>query len=129
MSALATVRAFYAAVARNDPAGVLAVLDVELAWTEAEGFPYFDGTWRRPAEVIEKLLIPLSRDWDRFTATPEEFLVDGDRVFAFGVYGGTAKATGRNLRAPFAHRWQVKDGKIVRFDMWTDTLLIDRAMR
>jgi len=101
----------------------------DLAWTEAEGFPYFDGTWHHPQEVVEKLLIPLGRDWEDFAATPQEFLVDGDRVVAFGVYSGIAKATNKPMRAPFAHRWQIRDGKLARFDMYTDTLLIDRAMR
>jgi ketosteroid isomerase-like protein len=50
-------------------------------------------------------------------------LVDGDRIVAFGVYSGTA------MRAPFTHRWQIRDGKLARFDMYTDTLLIHRAMR
>lgn len=32
------------------------------------------------------------------------------------------------MRAPFAHVWQVADGKLARFDMYTDTLLVRRAM-
>ena len=32
------------------------------------------------------------------------------------------------MRVPFAHRWDVRDGKLARFDMHTDTLLVDRAM-
>jgi uncharacterized protein len=129
MSALAPVRAFYDAVARGDVTGILGVLHSDLAWTEAEGFPYFSGTWHHPQEVVEKLLIPLGRDWEGFAATPQEFLVEGDHVVAFGVYSGIAKATNKPMRAPFAHRWQVRDGKLARFDMYTDTLLIHRAMR
>jgi ketosteroid isomerase-like protein len=129
MSALTPVQAFYDAVAGGDVTKILTVLHPDLAWTEAEGFPYFDGTWHHPQEVVEKLLIPLGRDWEDFAATPQEFLVDGDRVVAFGVYSGIAKATNKPMRAPFAHRWQIRDGKLARFDMYTDTLLIDRAMR
>lgn len=129
MSALTPVRAFYDAVARGDVSGILAVLHHDLAWTEAEGFPYYSGTWRQPQEIVEKLLIPLGRDWEGFAATPMEFLVDGDLVVTFGAYSGTAKATSKAMRALFAHRWQVRDGKIARFDMYTDTLLIERALR
>jgi uncharacterized protein len=32
------------------------------------------------------------------------------------------------MRAPFAHVWRVSEGRITRFDMFTDTLLIARAM-
>jgi ketosteroid isomerase-like protein len=86
MSSLTPVRAFYDAVARGDVTRILSILHPNLAWTEAEGFPYFSGTWHHPQEVVEKLLIPLGRDWEGFAATPQELLVDGDRVVAFGVY-------------------------------------------
>ena len=128
MSAIKLVKSFYDAVASSDLPGILAVLHPNLAWTEATGFPYFSGTWRRPQEVVAKLLVPLALDWDEFAAMPEEFLIDDDRVVTFGAYSGIAKATGKPMRAPFAHRWQIRDDKIARFDMYTDTLLIHRAM-
>jgi ketosteroid isomerase-like protein len=128
VSALAPVRAFYDAVANGDVSGIVSVLHPDLAWTEAEGFPYFSGTWRHPQEVVEKLLIPLARDWEGFAAKPREFLVNRDVVVAFGAYSGIARATNKPMLAPFAHRWQIRDGKLARFDMYTDTLLIHRAM-
>ena len=123
------VRAFYAAVAAGDVTGILALLHPHLAWTEAEGFPYYSGTWTAPQQVVDRLLVPLMRDWNDFSAVADDFIVDGDRVVSLGAYGGTSKATGRAMRAPFAHVWQIADGKLQRFDMYTDTLLIDRALR
>ena len=122
-------RRFYDAVARGDVPSVLDSLHPQLRWTEADGFPYFSGTWTSPQEVVEKLLVPLMRDWDGFAAVPQEFLAQDDVVVTFGVYSGTNKATGKAMRAPFAHRWEVRDGRLARFDMFTDTLLVDRAMR
>jgi len=121
-------RRFYDAVARGDVPSVLDSLHPQLRWTEADGFPYFSGTWTSPQEVVEKLLVPLMRDWDGFAAAPQEFLAQDDVVVTFGVYSGTNKATGKAMRAPFAHRWEVRDGRLARFDMFTDTLLVDRAM-
>ena len=123
------VRAFYSAVAQGDVPGVVALLHPQLEWTEAEGFPYASGTWTRPQEVVEKLLAPLMRDWDDFSAVADDFIVEGDRVVSLGAYGGTSKATGKPMRASFAHVWRVADGKLKRFDMYADTLLIDRALR
>jgi len=123
------VRAFYAAVARGDVPGVVALLHPDLEWTEAEGFPYYSGTWRQPIDVVEKLLVPLMRDWDDFSAVADDFIVQGDRVVSIGAYRGTSKATGKAMHAPFAHVWRVADGKLQRFDMYTDTLLVDRALR
>lgn len=123
------VRSFYAALGRGDVPGLLGLLHPDLEWTEAEGFPYYSGTWRTPADVLEKLIKPLMRDWDNFSAAAGDFIAEGDRVVSLGVYSGTSKATGKAMRAPFAHVWRVAEGKLKRFDMYADTLLVDRALR
>jgi ketosteroid isomerase-like protein len=123
------VRAFYNAIAAGDVPGVLSVLHPNLEWTEAEGFPYYSGTWHSPDEVVQKLLAPLMRDWDDFSAVAEDFLVDGERVVSLGAYAGICKATGKAMRAPFAHVWRIVDGKLQQFNMYTDTLLIAQAMQ
>lgn len=129
MTAIACVRRFYDALARADAQQALGALHQDLQWTEAEGFPYYSGTWFSPAEVGEKLLSALARDWRDFRAEPEEFLARDGIVVCFGHYSGTYIATGKSMRAAFAHRWEVRDGKIARFDMHADTLLIDLATR
>ena len=59
---LRVAQSFYDAIARGDVAGALAVFHPSLAWTEAEGFPYYRGTWRTPQEVVARLVVPLARD-------------------------------------------------------------------
>lgn len=127
-TALSTVKAFYDALGRGDVATMTALLDDDLEWTEAEGFPYFAGTWRSSKDVVEHLFVPLGRDWDGFSAIAETFVTQDGTVVAFGNYGGINRATGRTLAAPFAHRWLVANGRIVSFVQYTDTLLVDRAM-
>ena len=122
------VRAFYEALGRGDVPGVLAMLHDELEWTGAERFPYYSGTWRSPQEVLDKLLVPLTRDWEGFSATAHGFVAEGDRVVSLGVYSGTAKATVKSMTAPFAHVWTVHDGRIARFDMYTDTAKVLEAL-
>jgi len=122
------VRAFYAAVSRGDVPAVVGLLHPDLHWTEAEGFPYYSGTWRSPQEVVDKLLVPLMRDWDNFSVVADDFIAEGDRVVSLGAYAGINKATGRSMRAPFAHIWRVAEEKLARFDMYTDTLLVRRAL-
>jgi ketosteroid isomerase-like protein len=123
------VRAFYAAVAKGDIPTIVGLLHPQLEWTEAEGFPYFGGTWTQPQDVVDKLLVPLMRDWDDFSAVADDFIVEGDRIVSLGAYAGVSKASGNAMHAPFAHVWRIADGKLKRFDMYTDTLLIDRALR
>jgi len=123
------VRAFYAAIAAGDVPGLMDLLHPDLAWTEAQGFPYYSGTWRHPADVVEKLVVPLMRDWTDFSAVADDFVIDGNRVVSIGAYAGIHKGTGKAMRAPFAHVWQIAGGKLQRFDMYTDTLLIAQAMQ
>ena len=129
MTTFESVWAFYDAVARGDVDAVLDTLHADLSWTEAEGFPYYSGTWHSPGEVVQKLLVPLSQDWDGFSAKPSGHLAQDDRIVVFGAYSGTAKKTGKTMRASFAHLWKVRDGKIASFTMYSDTALVQAALR
>ena len=128
-TAIDIVHGFYDALGRGDVPGVLDRLHDRLEWTEAERFPYYSGTWRSPQEVIDKLLVPITRDWDGFSAKPHEFIADGDRVVALGVYSGTSKATGKSMTSPFAHVWTVRDGRLASFNMYTDTAKVLEALK
>jgi len=46
----------------------------------------------------------------------------GDTVLVEGRYRATARATGRPLDAQLAHIWDLRDGRAVRRQQYTDTL-------
>lgn len=122
------VRGFYDALGRGDVAAVLSLLDPSVEWTEAERFPYYSGTWHGPQAVVDNLLVPLSQDWHDFSAKPEEFIADGDRVVALGTYAGTSKKTGRSFSSAFAHVWTVRGDKLAKFNMHADTAKVLEAL-
>ena len=124
-----TVRRFYDALGRGDVPALLSLLDPQVEWTEAERFPYYGGTWHGPQAVLDNLLVPLSGDWDGFSAKAHEFIAGGDRVVCLGTYSGTFKKTGRSFLATFAHVWTVRGDKLVRFDMHADTAKVLEAMQ
>ena len=126
--AVAIVQELYRAIGAGDVERVVALLASELEWTEAERFPYYGGVWRRPQEVVDNLFVPLARDWEGFSVVPEEFVASGDQVVSLGHYQGTFRATRRRMSAPFAHRWVVRGGKIVRFNQYTDTAKVLEAI-
>ncbi len=127
MSNLNIVQSAYAAFAKGDIPGVLGVLDAEAVWTEAEGFPY-GGTYYGPNAVLEAVFMRVGVEWDSFTVEPAEFIDGGDTIVALGKYSGTYKATGKSFQADFAHVWKLRDGKVVRFVQYVDTLLVHQAI-
>jgi ketosteroid isomerase-like protein len=121
------VQGMYEAFARGDIANVLGVLHPEIEWTEAEGFPY-GGTYTGPQAVLQNVFMKLGTEWDNYRADPQEVLDAGERIVALGTYSGTFKATGKSMRVPFAHVMRMKDGKVVRFVQYTDTLKVNEAL-
>ncbi|MCI0391499.1 MAG: nuclear transport factor 2 family protein [Acidobacteria bacterium] len=128
MSNLNIIQGAYDAFAKGDVPGVLGILSSDIAWTEAEGFPY-GGTYNGPNAVLEGVFMRLGAEWESFAAVPAEFIDGGDTVVVLGQYSGTYKATGKSFQADFAHVWKVQDGKAVRFVQYVDTLLVHRALQ
>jgi ketosteroid isomerase-like protein len=127
LSNLNSVKAVYEAFAKGDIFTVLGTLSPDIAWTEAEGFPY-GGTYHSPKGVLEGVFMRLGSEWDGFAALPDEFIDGGDTVVVLGKYSGKYKATGKSFQADFAHVWRMQDGKAARFTQYVDTLLVHRAL-
>ena len=106
---------------------LLAALAPDAQWTEAEGFPYA-GTYVGPDAIIACVFRRLATEWTGYRADVHTYLEDGDRVAAFGVYSGTYNATGKSMRAAFAHLYTVKDGKIATLHQYVDTLIVQKAL-
>ena len=128
MNNLESVRGLYEAFAKGDVPTVLAFLDANIAWTEAEGFPY-GGTYNGPKAVLEGVFMRLGGEWDGFAAVPDEFIDAADTIVVLGKYSGTYKATGKSFEANFAHVWKLREGKAIRFVQYVDTLLVQRALQ
>jgi ketosteroid isomerase-like protein len=75
-----------------------------------------DGVFRRIPE-----------DYDGFTIEVRRIVGLGDTVLVEGRYCGTVKGTGRRLDVQVAHVWDVHNGKVVRFQQYTDTLGVAQA--
>ena len=125
---LELIRAVYAAFAAGDIAGVLSRLAHDVAWHEAENFPYSDRSpYLGHDEIVEGVFARLGSEWDGFAAVPYDYIEGGDAVVVLGRYRGAYKATGRPIDAQMAHVWRVEEGKVVSFRQYVDTLAVARA--
>lgn len=123
------VRAMYAAFARGDIQAVMAALDPQVEWREAENFIYADGNpYEGPQAVLEGVFARLGSDWEGFAVSPEEILDAGDTVVGRGHYAGAYKKTGERVRAQFAHFFTFRGDKVAKFQEYTDTAQFLRAV-
>jgi ketosteroid isomerase-like protein len=125
---LGIIQAHYAASARQDTAAMMADVSPDVRWTEMAGFPCA-GTWVGPQQVIDNVFAVLGSAWQGYQFKLESLIDGGDRIVATGNYHGSYRATGKSMVARVAHVWQLEQGKIVKFEQFTDTLLAAQAMR
>ncbi|UWF60476.1 nuclear transport factor 2 family protein [Brucella sp. 2716] len=122
------VKAHYDANARRDMDGMLADIAQDCRWTEMDGFPCA-GTYVGPEAIVENVFAALGAVWDDYTFTLDRLLDAGSDVVAIGNYTAHNKATGKAMDVRVVHVWGVADGKIRRFEQFTDTLRVAEAMR
>jgi hypothetical protein len=126
---VAVVRSVYEAFAKGDVPAVLAAMDPKIEWNEAENFPYADrNPYVGPNAVLEGVFARIGGEWENFRVAPDELLDAGDSVVAQGRYLGVYKKTGGTISAQFVHVWRLRDGKLVKFQQYADTLQVAKAI-
>ena len=120
----------YAAFGRRDIPSVLGGMSPEIKWYEAESNPYMPSgqAWTGPDAILNNLFMKLGAEWDGFAVHPKSFYDAGNNVIVEARYGGTHKATGKSLDAQVCHVWDVKDGKVTRFQQSVDTAKLQDVM-
>ncbi len=118
----ALVQEAYDGFAKGDAGPLVAILDDDVEWNEAEHSIHWPGgPFRGMQAVLEGVVGPLARDFDGFRIDVDRISVAGDTVFVEARYRATAKATGKALDALAAHIWDFRDGKVVRWQQYSDT--------
>ncbi len=117
------IKGLYANFASGNVEGVLAVLDTNIEWNEAENFIYADkNPYKGPTAILEGVFSRIGSEWEYFHVTDMEITeMDNNMVLMAGRYKAEYKATGKTLNSQAAHVWTLKNGKITRFQQFTDT--------
>lgn len=117
----------YAASTRQDLAAMMADVAADAQWTEMAGFPCA-GTWIGPEQVTNHVFKVLGSEWMGYKFELEQLLDAGDRIVGVGLYSGMYGKTNKFMKARATHIWRLKEGRIVQFEQFTDTLLVAQAM-
>jgi ketosteroid isomerase-like protein len=98
----------------------------DISWIEAKGFPYA-GTYIGLENVTKNVFSRLGSEWIGYKFTPEDYVASGDEVVAYGTYSGIYKKTNKSFEARVAHVWKLKHGKIISFEQFVDSKMVDEA--
>jgi ketosteroid isomerase-like protein len=124
-----TIRRMYEAFAKGDIPTVIAALDPQVEWWEAENFIYADGNpYVGPQAVLAGVFMRIGGEWESFAVAPTEVLDAGNAIIAHGHYSGIYKKNGASVRAQFAHLFTFRDGRVVKFQQYTDTAQFREAV-
>jgi hypothetical protein len=122
-TSLRTVEALYEAFAHGDVAAVIGALDENIEWSEAEGNPWHPGhAFVGPQEVLDGVFARIGEEFEDFRVEPHRFIGAGDTVVVEARYHAAShRATGKPLDAQVAHVWDLRNGKVVRWQQYADT--------
>ena len=119
----------YAAFGRGDIPALLGYMTEDIDWQPVIGTAAhvpFSGERKGKASVAEFFKrVAESEDFQQFE--PREFVAQGDKVVAIGHYRAVPKATGRTFDSDFVMVFTLRDGKVARYQEFTDSAGINAA--
>jgi uncharacterized protein len=126
---LTTIRSVYDAFAKGDIAAALRTFDEDIEWDEAEHVTFWQGrTWVGHREIVDGLFSRIPQIFGNTWRIEIDRMHDcGATIIMQGRYRGIAKATGKSLAPQVVHFWDFENGRIVRFQQYTDTWLFADA--
>ncbi len=128
MSNVDIIKRLYQAFAEGDMDSISALIDPSVEWIESDGIPY-GGVFQGYEAVLNGVFAKIGAEWDNFTANVDQFIDAGDIVVTLGTDSGIYKATGKKMRASTASIWTLKNGRVVKFRQYIDTLAVTNAIR
>jgi len=123
------IDSLYKAFAIGDIPTVLASMDANIVWKEAEGNALADGNpYKGPDTVLNGVFVRLGADHDYFNLTNIQLNeMSNNQVLATLRYNAKLKNNGALIDAQAAHLWTLQDGKVIAFQQYVDTKQLDEA--
>jgi ketosteroid isomerase-like protein len=93
------------------------VYDPHMEWGWSDEFPGLDGVHEDRRDPNPRLRAWLS-GWEDWRATADDFMEIGNRVVVLATYRGRGKGSGIELEQEGAHVFEIRDGKVVRLEIF-----------
>ena len=115
-----TLERLYEAINRSDLEGILRVQSEDVEWHGPRIFPDLAGP-HRGHDGIRAYTRRVMDAWSEFSVIPEKFVDLGERVLVLTRERGRGRASGIEVQSrPTAHLWTLRDGIVVRFQVFWD---------
>jgi len=121
------IRSIYAAFNAADLTAIMNLIAEGATWHNqgAANVPYA-GSYNGKTE-IPRFFQAIAESTTGGEVVAEEFIAQGERVVALGRYRATVRGTGAQIDCPIAHVFSVRDGKIVSWEGYSDTVQVSAA--
>lgn len=128
---LSVIEGAYNAFAKGDVPSVLAALDDDVVWNEAEGNALADGNpYKGPDAVLNGVFTRIGADHEYFNLVDIQlYEMSNNQVLATLRYQAKLKKNGVVIDAQAAHFWTLKKGKVISFQQYVDTKQLNDAIR
>jgi len=121
----------YKAFSAGDIPTVLAGMDANIVWNEAEGNDYADGNpYIGPDAVLKGVFERVGAEHEYFKLVDIQLHdMSNNQVLATLRYNGKLKSNGATFDTQVAHLWTLKNGKTIGFQQYVDTKQLAEARR
>ncbi len=125
------IQKLYDDFAKGDMEAVGAALDANIEWNEAENFPYADGNpYIGFDAILNGVFARIGAEWEYWNLVDLNYHdMANNQVLVTGRYQGKYKKNSAVINLQMAHLWNLKDGKVTKFQQFADTKGIDEAIR
>ena len=96
-----------------------AVYDPHMEWGWSDEFPGLAGVYEDHETPNPRLRAWLS-EWEHWRAVADEYLEIGDYVVVLASYIGRGRGGGVEIRQEGAHVFKLRDGKVVRLEIFAN---------
>jgi ketosteroid isomerase-like protein len=93
------------------------VYDEHMEWGWSDEFPGLDGVFEDRRDPNPRLRSWLS-GWEDWRAEADDYLEFGDQVVVLATYRGRGKGSGVDIVQRGAHVFELRDGKVVRLEIF-----------
>jgi uncharacterized protein len=115
---IATIRRVYDALASRDASAIQEVFAPDVTIRQSPELPWggdyegLDGAFTFFLTLVEHI---------ESQVTTDSLFAAGDHVVQTGRTRGTVRANGASFDIPEVHVWELRDGKVVRYQVYIDT--------